>query len=406
MNEPAYGGRIVTESMARAGLLLILAISGCGDSTPELQTVSTVPEWARDAIVYQIFPERFRNGDPDNDPTRESLEYHADVPDTWETSSWTSDWYARDPWEEEKSDDFYDTVYHRRYGGDLQGVIDELPYVRSLGVNAIYFNPLFWARSMHKYDGNSFHHIDPNFGPDPEQDLVRIREESATRSRWGWTAADSLFLEVIKEAHSQGLRVIIDGVFNHTGRDFFAFEDLRENQANSFYADWYVVRSFDDPDTPEDEFEYKGWFDVASLPEFADSQDGSDLHPGPKAYIFEATARWMDPDEDGDPSDGVDGWRLDAADQVPVGFWADWNQHVRRINPEAYTVTEVWENPYKFVADGGFSGVMNYFGFSFPMKGYLVDRAVNASTFFGFDIVSSVGEYPLPVRKFQHSRFA
>src|SRR5690606_16123547 len=148
---------------------------------------------------------------------------------------------------------------------------------------------------------------------------------------------------------ARGIRVVIDGVFNHTGRDFFAFEDLRRNQAASPYADWYIVEAFDDPATPEDEFAYKGWWGVHTLPEFADTPDGADLHPGPKAYVFDATARWMDPDGDGDPSDGIDGWRLDVANEVPIRFWTDWNAFLRDINPDVYTVTELWEEAEEFL---------------------------------------------------------
>ncbi|MDX1546217.1 MAG: alpha-amylase family glycosyl hydrolase, partial [Rhodothermales bacterium] len=285
------------------------------------------------------------------------------------------------PWEEAASENFYDTVYHRRYGGDLQGVIDKLDYLKELGINTIYFNPVFYARSLHKYDGNSFHHIDPYFGPDPEGDLAIIAQETSDPATWQWTAADRLFLRLVDEAHRRGLRVLIDGVWNHTGRDFFAFLDLYENQEASTYKDWYIVNRFDDPATEANEFDYEGWWGVESLPIFADTEDGEDLHPGPKQYVFDATARWMDPDGDGDPADGIDGWRLDVANEVPLGFWADWNAHVRALNPAAYTVTEIWHDAAAFLQEGGFSATMNYHGFAFPVKAFLIDRAVPPSRF-------------------------
>jgi cyclomaltodextrinase / maltogenic alpha-amylase / neopullulanase len=170
-------------------------------------------------------------------------------------------------------------------------------------------------------------------------------------------------------------------VFNHTGREFFAFEDLRQRQAESPYRDWYIVEGWDDPSTPESEFAYKGWWGVDTLPEFADTPDGLDLHPGPKQYVFDATARWMDPNGDGDPSDGIDGWRLDVANEVPVQFWADWNAHVRALNPEAYTVTEIWEGAGDFIREGGFSATMNYHAFAFPVKGFLIDAEATPSQF-------------------------
>jgi cyclomaltodextrinase / maltogenic alpha-amylase / neopullulanase len=349
-----------------------------------------VPDWARDAIWYQIFPERFRDGDPRNNPTRNSLVWPIRPGADWKLSRWTADWYERDPWEKamDKPGDthpastFYKNgILDRRYGGDIQGVIDQLDYLQNLGVNALYFNPVFYARSLHKYDGNTFHHIDPYFGPDPNGDFALMDKETADPSTWQWTQADKLFLELIQKARARGIRIVIDGVFNHTGRDFFAFEHLRRNQKKSPYGDWYAIDSFDDPETSRNEFSYRGWWGHKSLPEFAESPDGKDMHPAPKAYIFEATRRWMDPNQDGNPSDGIDGWRLDVADELPAKFWADWHRHVRSINPEAYTSAEVWSSPLELIHHGGFSAAMNYHGFAIPVKGYLVDRHIPPSRF-------------------------
>ncbi|HYE59129.1 MAG TPA: glycoside hydrolase family 13 protein, partial [Rhodothermales bacterium] len=345
-------------------------------------SVSVVPDWAADAVWYQIFPERFRNGSTANDPTRETLETPI-VPDTtWRISPWTGDWYARAPWEQAMGSDFYDNgVFHRRYGGDLLGVIEKLDYLQQLGVNALYFNPVFYARSLHKYDGSSFHHVDPYFGPDPQGDLRLMATETADPSTWKWTAADRTFLRLIQEAHRRGMRIVIDGVFNHTGRDFFAFDDIRKNGPASPYKDWYIVQQYDDPATPQNEFKYKGWWGVESLPEFANTADSTDLHPGPKEYVFASTRRWMDPDGDGDPADGIDGWRLDVAEEVPIKFWHDWNELVRGLNPEAYTTTEIWGNASHYLREGEFSGTMSYWAFAYPVKGYLIDRVMPVSAF-------------------------
>ena len=372
------------------GILLVglgLGAVGC-QSSPEESTApptpaERTPAWAQDAVWYQIFPERFRNGDPSNDPTRQTLQRPvADVPAAWRPTRWTQDWYEQADWERQMGG-FYDGVYDRRYGGDLQGVLDRLPYLDSLGVTALYFNPVFSARSLHKYDGSSYHHVDPNFGPDPVGDRELIaREDPTDPSTWHVTAADSLFFALVRKAHARDMRVIIDGVFNHTGRDFFAFADLVENQADSRYADWYAVNAFDDPATPDtNEFDYTGWWGVKSLPEFANNEAGTTLQAGPRQYIWDATARWMDPNGDGDPSDGVDGWRLDVAEEVPVGFWREWNAHVRDLNPEAYTVSEVWEEASGYLEETGFSATMNYHGFAFPVKGFLVDHAIGPSRF-------------------------
>ncbi|WOO41351.1 glycoside hydrolase family 13 protein [Rubellicoccus peritrichatus] len=345
------------------------------------ESVENVPAWSEGVVWYQIFPERFRNGDPSNDPTRDSLEWPINAGSNWEVSSWTADWYSRLPWEEELSDDFYGSVLDRRFGGDMQGVIDKLDYIKELGITAIYFNPVFFARSLHKYDGNSFHHIDPFFGPDPAGDFELMMTETSDPETWHWTAADKLFLEMVKQAHDRGIRVIIDGVWNHTGRDFFAFRDLMDNQEDSPYVDWYIVRTFDDPETARNEFDYESWWGFKSLPIFADTADGNDQHAEPKAYIFAATKRWMDPNDDGDPSDGIDGWRLDVAEEVPAGFWRDWNAYVREINPEAYTSAEVWGNARHFLEEAGFSASMNYYGFASPVKAWMIDDAIPTTEF-------------------------
>jgi len=338
------------------------------------------PAWAAEAVFYQIFPERFCNGDPSNDPPRDSLEYPIKPGSSWRISPWTGDWYSRANWEKELGPDFYqDGVLERRYGGDLQGVINKLDYLSDLGINAIYFNPLFYSESLHKYDGNSYHHIDPYFGPDPRGDLKMIALETENSKTWHWTAADKLFLDLVKQCHARGIHVIIDGVFNHTGRDFFAFKDIRKNQAQSHYKDWYAITSFDDPETQRNEFSYKGWWSHMTLPIFAASTDGKDMAPGPKAYIFEATKRWMQPH--GKRSDGVDGWRLDVAEERPQKFWSDWNALVRQLNPNAYTTAEIWKDAAEFVKQDGFSACMNYNAFAIPVKGFLIDDKISASKF-------------------------
>ena len=376
--------RLTLQNVGKSWLLVILvAWAACDTSEPGLDeelaaASSCTPDWVRDAVFYQIFPERFRNGDPDNDPVRVSIENAEAAPESWHIMHWTADWYERAGWELEMGDDFYDSVFHRRYGGDLQGVLDKLDYLQELGITAIYFNPVFHARSLHKYDGTSFHHIDPYFGPDPAGDLALMAREIADNPQtWIWTAADSLFLALVDQMHMRGMRIIIDGVFNHTGRDFFAFEDLTDKQTDSRFRDWYKVTSWDNPATEASEFDYEGWWGYKPLPEFADSEDQQTLASGPAEYIGAITRRWMDPNGDGDPSDGIDGWRLDVATDVPSGFWRAWHEEVCQINPNAYTVAEIWDDPAELIAEAGFGGAMNYDRFAYPVTGFLIDGWLN-----------------------------
>lgn len=362
--------------MKKSLLLLLVSVfilSGCSkDEVSEYKA----PEWAQGIVWYQIFPERFRDGDSSNQPNRE----RARGPEGWHPTEWTQDWYKRDAWEKNETDDFYAVVRERRYGGDLQGVIDKLDYLKELGVGGIYFNPVFDAQSMHKYDASYYHHIDRNFGPDPEGDVAQFNaEDPANPETWEWTEGDKLFLKLIQEAHKRDLKVVIDGVWNHTGTEFWAFQDLVKNQEQSPYKDWYVVKSFDDPDTPENEFDYEGWWGFKGLPVFRE-ENGGLVNPV-RDHIFAVTERWMDPNGDGDPSDGIDGWRLDVAEEVGKEFWKEWHQLVRDINPEAITVAEIWtEKAKEYINKEMFTSVMNY-RFAYAAKDFLIDDKIDTEEF-------------------------
>lgn len=311
-----------------------------------------VPDWACDAVWYQIFPERFRNGSRRNDPQRADVT-DRDIPG-WRVTPWGMDWYGKDTWEQ--GQEFWKTVFHRRYGGDLAGIRQKLGYLRDLGVNALYLNPVFQAPSLHKYDGSCFHHIDPTFGPDRAGDLKMLAESAETEdpATWVWTAADRYFVDLLAEAHRKGIRIIIDGVFNHTGREFFAFRDLLKNGRKSRYRDWFKIKQWN----PDGTFDYDGWYGFKSLPEFARTEE--DLAPPVRKYVFDITRRWMDPDGDGNPADGVDGWRLDVAYCVPHGFWRKWRKHVKRINRDAYLTAEIVSRADEYVQGDEFDAVMNY----------------------------------------------
>ncbi|MDX2246645.1 MAG: glycoside hydrolase family 13 protein [Bacteroidia bacterium] len=375
--------------MLRTNLLLwafTVIIFGCNTHTPSNNTDSNtfpVPEWAKEVVWYQIFPERFRNGDPTNDPTPHDIEQGMvdPVPADWKITPWGWDWYKADPWFSALDEHGWGQqfkIQYRRYGGDLQGVMDQLDYLQELGVTAIFFNPLNDASSLHKYDARNYHHIDRNFGPRPRQDEALIAKENpADPSTWTFTAADSLFVELVKELHRREMRVIMDYSWNHTGRDFWALDDVRKNGENSQYKDWYEIFSYDDPNTPEDEFKYKGWFGSPFLAEAKKAIIGQDtmfpfegnLHSQAfKQHVYDVSARWLDPNGDGDRSDGVDGFRLDVAAEIPLGFWVEYREEVRKINPEAYLVGEVWwqkfpddlMDPRPFVQGDIFDAIMNY----------------------------------------------
>ena len=331
-----------------------------------------LPEWAKGIVWYQIFPERFSNGYTTNDPEKEKVFINGKtIPEDWTVTKWTSNWFEQSNWEKKLGGNVRDHLYERRYGGDIQGIIDRLDYVKSLGAGAIYLNPVFEAVSLHKYDGSSFHHIDVDFGPNPEGDRKLMNSEIPDNpDTWKWTEADKLFLKLVEEVHKRGMKIIIDGVFNHTGVQFWAFQNIVKNQAQSKYKDWFIIKSFDDPNTTKNEFDYKGWWNIKSLPEF--NRTENDLADGPKQYIFNATIKWMDPNGDGDASEGIDGWRLDVAREVPIGFWKQWRNVVKTINPQSIIVGELWEfSPDLITADGPFDALMNY-NFAFAVNDFFI----------------------------------
>jgi len=350
-----------------------LSLSQSTDTTINEKTF--VPAWAKSAVWYQIFPERFRNGDPSNDPKVENIKgaWPQDAESPWEIHPWNSDWYELQPYEKLNTKDVWFNIQRRRYGGDLQGIIDKLDYLQELGINAIYLNPIFEAPSMHKYDGATYHHVDPNFGPDPNGDRKKIKTEIPhDPSTWVWTEADKLFLKLVKEIHKRDMKIIIDGVFNHMGINSWAFKDVVKNQKNSRYKDWFKIKSWDN-DSLKTKFSYEGWYGVKELPELLQNKNG--ITKEPKKYIFDITKRWMDPNEDGNTEDGIDGWRLDVAFMVKHNFWKDWRKHVKDINPNAYITAEIIDsvNANKAYLKGDeFDAVMNY-NFAFACSEFFID---------------------------------
>ncbi len=343
----------------------------------------SVPSWAKKAIWYQIFPERFSNGNLSNDPKPEDMEgaWPYFVPEGWQNHPWTSDWYKLHPWEVKTGKDFYWNAGVRRYGGDLQGIINKLDYLKQLGINAIYLNPIFESPSLHKYDATMYHHVDNNFGPDPEKDVaIWAQENPADPTTWNWTTADRIFLKLINECHKRGMKIILDGVFNHTGTQFWAFQDIVKNQQNSKYKNWFTIKTWDDPKTEANEFEYEGWLGVKDLPEIR--EDAKGLVTGPREHVHAIVQRWMDPNGDGNPNDGIDGWRLDVAEMVNHNFWKEFRTWVKGINPDAYIVGEIWwedwqnykmMNAAPWLKGDQFDAVMNY-RFVRALKNFVINK--------------------------------
>lgn len=342
---------------------------------PEEEAGSAAPDWAKGVVWYQVFPERFRNGNPDNDPyawDRTVLAWDAPSHETtpeevemlWNRRVVEPRFFSNHPgqwW-----GGVGQVIFQRRYGGDLQGVVAQLDHIAGLGATGLYLCPVFEARSLHKYEASDHRHVDPTLGhPGTPGPVDRSGEDPLDETTWGWEPADRYLVDVLlPEARERGLRVILDGVWNHVGTDHFAFRDVVEKGKDSVYADWFKAE-FDEEGRL---LRYEAWDRPnGALPEFRQTAQG-DLAPGPKAHVFAVTRRWMDPDGDGDPIDGVDGWRLDVAPDIGRAFWREWRAFVRSINPDAVLVGEIWTDAALWFDGVAFDAQMNY-----PLTGVIAD---------------------------------
>jgi glycosidase len=326
-----------TRYIARGNAYAYTAPAESAAYVVEMAAKFQTPDWAKHAVWYQIFPERFRNGDPSNDPPN--------------TEKWTSNWYSQLPGESGK---LYNDVWARRYGGDIQGIREELPYLRELGVTAIYLNPVFQAVDLHKYDTSDYRHIDENFGY--IGDIEQLQGETDDPATWQWTRSDKLFLDFLADAHRQGFKVIVDGVFNHVGRKFWAFQDVLKNGKQSKYAGWFEITDWKPGKNAP--FHYRAWDgDNGALPELKKDPKFGIAH-GPREHLMAITQRWLAPD--GDPSKGVDGFRLDAPEGIPHPFWVDWRKLVKSTKPDAYISGEIWGWAQPWLKGDQYDGVMNY----------------------------------------------
>ncbi len=253
----------------------------------------SVPSWVQDSIFYQIFPDRFANGDKKNDPP--NVQPWGSPPTIW---------------------DFQ--------GGDLQGIIQHFDYILDLGVNALYLNPIFQATSNHRYNTTDYYKIDPKLGDKSD------------------------FHALLDLAHRHNIRVILDGVFNHCGRGFFAFADVLENHEHSPYRDWFHINRLPvDAFSPGEARDYKAWWGIKSLPKF------NTTNPGVRKYLQGVARYWIE--------QGVDGWRLDVPNEIDDDpFWNECRHLVKSANSDAYILGEIWTADRRWVGEGHFDGLMNY----------------------------------------------
>lgn len=250
--------------------------------------IVTIPHWLYDAIFYQIFPDRFFNGDPTNDPP------------------------GTQPWGDAPTRSNF-------FGGDLEGIRVKIPYLNYLGINGIWLNPIFAAPSNHRYDTADYLQVDPALG------------------------GNQALRQLVDSLHASGIRLILDGVFNHTGTEFWAFRDVLQRGAASPYKDWYYFDDF--PVRSAAEPNYACWWNIASLPKLAA------INPEVIRYLLGVATYW--------PRDfGTDGWRLDVPNEIEPPFWEDFRREVKEINRDAYLVGEIWRDARSWLRY--FDGVMNY----------------------------------------------
>ncbi len=286
----------------------------------------TVPAWAKDAVYYYIFPERFRNGDRRNDPKPGVDKFHDG------TVEFHANWNDK-PWRPNSGDGSDDQWSNDFFGGDIAGIIDKLDYIKSVGANTLYITPMFTAASNHKYDTADWKHIDPHFG------------------------GNEAFERLCREAARRGIRVLPDASLNHSGADsiYFdrygtrggqgAFEGGKVNP-KSPYATWYT---FDTTQADPDK-QYKGWVGVPDLPEIDKSSSSfRDFAYRAPDSVMKTYLRL-----------GAAGWRMDVAPWVPDDFWREWRTEVKRAKPDAITVSETWWDASKFFLGDEFDSTMNY----------------------------------------------
>ena len=318
------------------------------------------PQWAKNAIWYQIFPERFCRANQNNPITAADIEgttpFALNRKHPWQIHSWTSDWYKTDECEQQNSANLKTNILRRRYCGDVNGIIQKLDYLKDLGVNALYITPLQYSPSLHKYDGTNYLHTDPFFGSNPRQDIEIIKNEDFDDyDNAAWTTADRETLKLIEQAHALGIKVVFDGVFNHIGYNSVPFQDVLKHREKSKYASWFHINF--EKSTKEKLCYDKFWGCVTEMPKL--NYESEEV----LKYVFATLKRWLRPVVDGKPMQGIDGWRIDHAIGVPIDFWQKAKKWVKELNSEAVFIGELIEpeeviKPY--LNQNVFDSIMNY----------------------------------------------
>jgi neopullulanase len=254
------------------------------------QSIQT-PAWVRDVVFYQIFPDRFAQSSRVRKPTN------------------LQPWGAT-------------PTLHGFQGGDLLGVVEHLDYLQDLGINAIYFTPIFSSTANHRYHTYDYYQVDPILG------------------------GNAALRTLLDEAHARGIKVVLDGVFNHASRGFFQFNHILENGAESPYIDWFTVYGYP-LRAYERRHQYRGWIGLPELPEF-----NTDT-PAVREFIWDVAQYWIE--------FGIDGWRLDVPQEIDDdSFWQEFRRRVKAANPDAYIVGEIWVDARRWLQGDQFDAVMNY----------------------------------------------
>jgi cyclomaltodextrinase len=268
----------------------------------------STPDWVKDAIFYQIFPDRF---------ARSASALSSPYLEAWGATP----------------------TYHGFQGGDLDGITEKLDYLQELGINALYLNPIFQSATNHRYRTHDYYTVDPMLG------------------------GNAAFRRLLDAAHARGIRVVLDGVFNHVGRGFFPFHHVLECEQASPYIEWFHIkgfplRAYDQHSHPN----YETWAGYRKFPKLNLN------HPAARRFILEVARHWL--------QFGIDGWRLDAFKEIDEDFWREFRQAVKAVNGDAYLLGEIWvdekhRTASRWLAGDQLDGIMNY-GFATTCIGFFI----------------------------------